>query len=262
MKIKRINPLGAVISNIDLSENLSSEGYKLIKKTFLENLVLIFKNQNLSPEDLLSLAKIWGKPQIHPVFKGLDEYPEIIKIENYGEEFHTNAHWHSDVTFEEEPPDATILYAIKIPDKGGNTLFANQYLAYESLEKSIKEKLSSSLAINSNKSVVILAGADPSLVKTVNHPIFRTHPETNKKALYVTQAFVEKIDGLPVDESEELLALLYSHCSKKEFIYEHKWHNGDLVVWDNRCVQHYAVHDHGNQTRTLHRITVDGSKPF
>ena len=262
MKIKRISPLGAEINNIDLSENLSSESYKLIKKAFLENLVLIFKDQNLSPEDLLSVTKIWGQPELHPVFKGLDEYPEIIKIENYGEEFHANAHWHSDVTFEEKPPDATILYALKMPNKGGNTLFANQYLAYESLEKSIKEKLSSSLAINSNKSVILLAGADVSLVKSVKHPVFRTHPETNKKALYVTQAFVEKIDELPVDESEELLGLLYSHCSKKEFIYEHKWHNGDLVVWDNRCVQHYAVHDHGNKTRTLHRITVNGSKPF
>ena len=96
----------------------------------------------------------------------------------------------------------------------------------------------------------------------MKHPIFRTHPETDKKALYVTQAFVEKIEGLSNKESEDLLSLLYEHCSKKEFIYEHKWHNGDLVIWDNRCVQHFAVHDHGNQTRTLHRITVNGSKPY
>jgi len=262
MKIKKINPLGAEISNIDLKENLSTESYKLIKQAFLENLVLIFKDQNLSPNDLLSVTKIWGQPQIHPVFKGLDEYPEIIKIENHGQEFHANAHWHSDVTFEEEPPDATILYAIEMPDKGGNTLFASQYLAYESLEQSLKEKFSSSVAINSNKSVILLAGADLSLVKSVKHPIFRTHPETDKKALYVTQAFVEKIEGLSNKESEDLLSLLYEHCSKKEFIYEHKWHKGDLVIWDNRCVQHFAVHDHGNQTRTLHRITVNGSKPY
>ena len=262
MKIKKNNPLGAEISNIDLKENLSTESYKRIKQAFLENLVLIFKDQSLTPYDLLSVTKIWGQPQIHPVFKGLDEYPEIIKIENHGQEFHANAHWHSDVTFEEEPPDATILYAIEMPDKGGNTLFANQYLAYESLEQSLKEKFSSSVAINSNKSVILLAGADLSLVKSVKHPIFRTHPETDKKALYVTQAFVEKIEGLSNKESEDLLSLLYEHCSNKEFIYEHKWHNGDLVIWDNRCVQHLALWDYYPQVRSGYRVTIKGDMPF
>ena len=94
------------------------------------------------------------------------------------------------------------------------------------------------------------------------HPVFRTHPETGKKALFVTQAFVERIEGLTNKESEAILMQLYSHASDEKFRYEHKWHNGDMVVWDNRCVQHYAVHDHGDKTRTLHRITVSGSKPY
>ena len=192
----------------------------------------------------------------------LEDFPEIIKIENYGEKYHTNAHWHSDVTFEEKPPDATILYAIEVPSVGGNTLFANQYLAYDCLEEQLKEKLENSCAVNTNKSVVFLAGADPSLEKLVRHPVFRTHPETRKKALFVTQAFVERIEGLTDKESEEILLKLYKQASHETFIYEHKWHNGDMVVWDNRCVQHFAVHDHGNKTRTLHRITVSGSKPY
>ena len=262
MKIKKIRPLGAEITDVDLSNDLSESDIKLMKEVFLDNLVLIFKDQNLKPKNLLSAASLWGSPQKHPVFQGLKEHPEIIKIENYGEKYHTNAHWHSDVTFEEEPPDATILYAIDVPPDGGNTLFSNQYLAYEFLEIPLKEKLTNHVAINTNRSVVLLAGADPSLEKTVKHPVFRTHPETKKKALFVTQAFVERIEGLSDKESQETLAKLYVQASDKKFRYEHKWHNGDVVVWDNRCVQHFAVHDHGDETRTLHRITVSGSKPY
>ena len=121
MKIKKIQPLGAEITDVDLSYDLSESDRQLIKEAFLDNLVLIFKDQNLKPKNLFLAASIWGPPQKHPVFQGLDEYPEIIKIENYGEQYHTNAHWHSDVTFEEEPPDATILYAIDVPSDGGNT---------------------------------------------------------------------------------------------------------------------------------------------
>ena len=262
MKFKKIRPLGAEITDVDLSNDLSESDIKLIKEVFLDNLVLIFKDQNLKPKNLLSAASLWGSPQKHPVFQGLKEHPEIIKIENYGEKYHTNAHWHSDVTFEEEPPDATILYAIDVPPDGGNTLFSNQYLAYEFLETPLKEKLTNHVAINTNRSVVLLAGADPSLEKTVKHPVFRTHPETKKKALFVTQAFVERIEGLSDKESQETLAKLYVQASDKKFRYEHKWHNGDVVIWDNRCVQHFAVHDHGDETRTLHRITVSGSKPY
>ena len=262
MRIKKLQPLGAEITDVDLSCDLSESNRKLIKEAFLDNLVLIFKDQNLKPKNLFLAASLWGPPQKHPVFQGLDEHPEIIKIENYGEQYHTNAHWHSDVTFEEEPPDATILYAIDVPSEGGNTLFSNQYLAYEFLETSLKKKLNNHKAINSNRSVVLLAGADPALEKTVKHPLFRTHPETGKRALFVTQAFVERIEGLSDNESQEILTKLYAQASDKKFRYEHKWHNGDMVVWDNRCVQHFAVHDHGDKTRTLHRITVSGSKPY
>ncbi|SVD34575.1 uncharacterized protein METZ01_LOCUS387429, partial [marine metagenome] len=129
MKIKSIKPLGAEISDINLSSSLNRSDFNLIKEAFLDNLLLIFKDQSLTPKDLLSAATLWGFPQKHPIFQGLEDIPEIIKIENYGERYHTNAHWHSDVTFEEEPPDATILYAIDVPLQGGNTLFANQYLA-------------------------------------------------------------------------------------------------------------------------------------
>ena len=129
MKIKKTKPLGAEVSDIDLSNVLTESDHNLIKEAFLDNLVLIFKNQKLTPQNLLMAASVWGSPQQHPVFKGLEEHPEIIKIENFGAKYHTNAHWHSDVTFEKEPPDATILYAIDVPSVGGNTLFAKSILS-------------------------------------------------------------------------------------------------------------------------------------
>jgi len=262
MKIQSISPLGAEISGIDLSSKVDELDIKNIKKAFLDNLVLIFRNQKLRPNELLSAAKLWGSPQIHPVFKGSESFPEIIRIENLGEKYHTNAHWHSDVTFEAKPPDATILYALDIPSVGGNTFFSNQYLAYDHLDLSLKDKLENYHARHSNKSVLQLVGADTSLEKSVLHPIFRTHPETNMKALYVTEAFVKKIEELKKQESEATLKKLYSVANNKKFQYEHRWRNGDMVVWDNRCVQHYAVHDHGDKTRTLNRITVEGSRPY
>ncbi|MEK9903158.1 MAG: TauD/TfdA family dioxygenase, partial [Gammaproteobacteria bacterium] len=191
-----------------------------------------------------------------------ENHPEIIEIRNYGEKYHTNAHWHSDVTFEECPPDATLLYSLEVPEEGGDTLFSSQYLAYEDLDMDLKSSLSGKLAIHSNIGVLMLSGGDPKDAKTVEHPIFREHPETGKKALYVTEAFVKSIKDLDSAESRRILDLLYKQASKEEYIYRHKWSNGDLVVWDNRSVQHYAEHGYGDATRTMHRLTTSGSKPF
>ena len=176
--------------------------------------------------------------------------------------YHTNAHWHSDVTFEECPPDATLLYSLEVPEVGGDTLFSSQHLAYQELDDDLKAILSGKLAIHSNIGVLMLAGGDPKDAKTVEHPIFREHPETGKKALFVTEAFVSSIKDFDSKESQRILEILYKQAIKEEYIYRHKWSNGDLVVWDNRSVQHYAEHGYGDATRTMHRLTTSGSKPF
>ena len=261
MEFKKVGPVGAEVSNIDLRE-LSEEQVHEIKSAFLEFSVLVFRGQELNPDNLKKISLIWGKPQVHPVFKGMEDFPEIIEIKNLGEKYHTNAHWHSDVTFEHEPPDATLLYSLEVPDVGGDTLFSNQYQAYEELGKELKDSLESARAIHSNLSVVLLTGGSADDAKTVEHPIFRTHPETGKKALYVTEAFVQSIKGLDQDESRKTLSELYSHASQERFIYRHKWSNGDLVVWDNRSVQHFAEHGYGDKIRNMRRITTSGSKPF
>ena len=261
MDIKELSPIGAELLNVDLTQ-LSKEDVTHIKRCFLDYSVIVFRNQKLNPKDLKNISKLWGEALVHPVFKGIENHPEIIEIRNYGERYHTNAHWHSDVTFEECPPDATLLYSLEVPEEGGDTLFSSQYLAYEDLDKELKSSLSGKLAIHSNIGVLMLSGGDPKDAKTVEHPVFREHPATGKKALYVTEAFVKSIKDLDPIESQRILKLLYKHASKEEYIYRHKWSNGDLVVWDNRSVQHYAEHAYGNATRTMHRLTTSGSKPF
>ena len=256
LNLQKLGPLGAEIIGLDLSEPLDKTLLESIKHKLLEHLVLVFRNQNLTLYNLLKVSKFWGRPLKHPVFSGIDGNPEIIRIQNYGKKYHTNAHWHSDVTFEEYPPDITLLYAVQVPDQGGNTLFSNQYLAYEALSDWIKKTYKKSKALHSNKSILKLTGGNIQNCKSVLHPIFREHPETNKKALYVTEAFVEGIDGIVESESSKLLKTLYKIAKEKRFRYEHKWEKEDLVVWDNRCVQHYAVHDYGDEMRTMYRITV------
>ena len=138
MNVNQLPILGAEIRGLDLSGDLTNSESVEIKNLLTENLVLIIKDQNLSPKNLVKISSLWGGAFEHPVFKGLEETPEVLQIENMGEQFHTNAHWHSDVTFEQKPPNVTLLYAIEVPEEGGNTLFSNQYLAYEDLDEAIK----------------------------------------------------------------------------------------------------------------------------
>ena len=261
MDVKKLDPIGVEITGLNL-KTINNDQSEQIKENFLESSVVVIRNQDLNPADLKQISNLWGKALIHPVFKGIEGHPEIIEIRNYGEKYHTNAHWHSDVTFEEAPPDATLLYSLEVPKEGGDTLFSSQHLAYDELDSNLKSKLFDKKAVHSNAGVLMLSGGDPKKAKTVEHPIFREHPETGRKALYVTEAFVQSIKGLESKESQEILCNLYEHACNERYIYRHKWLKGDLVVWDNRSVQHFAEHGYGNQTRTMHRLTTSGSKPF
>ena len=261
MDIKKLDPIGVEITGLNL-KTINKDQSEQIKENFLESSVVVIRNQDLNPADLKQISNLWGKALIHPVFKGIEGHPEIIEIRNYGEKYHTNAHWHSDVSFEEAPPDATLLYSLEVPEEGGDTLFSSQHLAYDELDPNLKSKLFDKKAVHSNAGVLMLSGGDPRKAKTVEHPVFREHPETGRKALYVTEAFVKSIKGVESKESQEILSNLYKHACNERYIYRHKWLKGDLVVWDNRSVQHFAEHGYGNQTRTMHRLTTSGSKPF
>ena len=257
MKVKKFEPLGAELTDFAINNKTIKDQLTKLKKIFLQNSVLILRGLDLTTKNLLSLARLWGEPQKHLNFSGIEGYPEILKIQNYGKKFHTNDHWHSDVTFEENPPDITFLYALEVPLKGGNTLFSNQYLAYECLPQKIKDSLEGVRAKHSNIRILEMMGQDSKKEKFASHPIFRIHPETNKKALYVTEAFVESIEGMGEAESSRILKDLYLESRRTKYRFEHRWKKGDLVMWDNRCVQHYAIHDYGDETRNMYRITIN-----
>ena len=213
MDVKKLDPIGVEITGLNL-KTINKDQSEQIKGNFLESSVVVIRNQDLNPADLKQISNLWGKALIHPVFKGIEGHPEIIEIRNYGEKYHTNAHWHSDVTFEEAPPDATLLYSLEVPEEGGDTLFSSQHLAYDELDSNLKSKLFDKKAVHSNAGVLMLSGGDPKKAKTVEHPIFREHPETGRKALYVTEAFVQSIKGLESKESQEILCNLFMEIQK------------------------------------------------
>ena len=167
-----------------------------------------------------------------------------------------------DMTFTAQPPKATMLHALTVPPWGGDTLFADQYGAYDSLSDGLKCVVDGLDAEHTGISTALLAGKNASAApKAVRHPVVRVHPETNRKALFITQAFVSKLCGWSGKESRVMLNHLYSATSAPELQYRHKWRPGDVVIWDNRCTQHYAVHDHGDAPRVLYRMTLEGDTP-
>jgi taurine dioxygenase len=250
--------LGARIEGIDLRE-IDGTSAPELRDLLHRHLVLVFPQQSLAAEDLVSVARTFGKPSVHPVVPHIEGHPEVIEIRNFGKRFSLNEHWHSDVTFEACPPKLTLLHALEVPEVGGDTQFANQYRAWETLSAGMRRLLEPLSAVHSGDLLAKAMGKKDA--PTAIHPVARTHPDTGNKALYVCEAFTRHFEDMSPKESRPLLEFLYRHASQPEFTARHRWTAGDLVIWDNRCVQHYAIHDHGDDTRVLHRVTVEGERP-
>ena len=253
--------LGARVEGIDLSQALDDGTFEHIRELFLEHLVLVFPNQRLGPEQQVAFAERWGRPTVHPIVPHIEGHPAIVEIRNTGKARTLNEHWHSDVTFNERPPLATMLYALEVPKVGGDTQFANQYLAYEALSDGMRRLLDGVQAVHSGAGLAAVTGADRQAAPHAIHPVVRTHPETGRKALYVCRAFTQRFVDTSQAESRPLLDYLMTHAVRPDFTVRHAWSVGDVVLWDNRCVQHYAIHDHGDAPRLLHRTTIDGDRP-
>ena len=204
--------------------------------------------------------------------KGLDEFPEIIPVLKLANErINFGGIWHSDTAYLDVPPMASMLVAREVPAAGGDTLFANMYLAYEALSDGMKRLLAPLRAINSSASADVSrtredrikdsARADARKEYTASHPIVRVHPETGRKALYVNTAHTVGIEGLTAEESAPILGYLYHHQIRPEFTCRFRWRPGSLAFWDNRCAQHNAINDYQGHRRLLHRITLAGDKP-
>lgn len=265
--------MGAEIHGIDASQDIDGDTVAALRKALLDHLVIFLPGQTLRPEQQLRFARRFGDPLIYPFAKGLDDFPEITPIlKKEGDQFNFGGVWHSDTVYQDTPPMGTMLYAQELPPFGGDTLFANQYLAYESLSDGMKELLGSLRAINvSGKRKVqrsrthMMDRASAGLTGDefeACHPVIRTHPETGRKALYVNVAHTIRFDGMTEEESTPILEFLFEHQIQPEFTCRFRWSEGAVAFWDNRAAMHYPVNDYHGYRRLMHRITLAGDRPF
>jgi taurine dioxygenase len=264
--------LGAEISGVDLARDLDDDTFAAIRRIWLDNCVVFFRNQDLPPAQFLAAAKRLGEPIEYPFVKGLDGFPEIIavtKLEH--EKVNFGGIWHSDTSYLETPPMATMLIAREVPPVGGDTLFANQYLAYETLSDGMKRLLDGLVGINTSAKAdstrtredrVRDSGKAEARKEYVGeHPVVRTHPETRRKALYVNVAHTVRFKDMTEEESKPILDFLYRHQARPEFTCRFHWEPGSIALWDNRCAQHNPVNDYHGHRRIMHRITLKGDVP-
>ncbi len=263
--------LGAEIQGVDLSVPLNEILVKEIRKIFLENLVVFFRGQNLTPAQFMAFARQFGEPVEYPLVKGLEGYPKIIEVKKLEHErVAFGGIWHTDTAYLERPPMASMLLAREVPPFGGDTLFANMYLAYETLSEGLKKLLSGLKALNSSakadasktrEDVLKHSGKKEKNNFLAEHPVVRTHPETGRKALYVNSGHTVRFVGWTEEESAPLLRFLFEFQTKPEFTCRFAWQPGSIALWDNRCVQHNPVNDYHGYRRVMHRITLAGDVP-
>jgi taurine dioxygenase len=270
--------IGAEIRGIDLREKPSAETVRAIYQAWLDHLVLIFPGQELSQEDLIRATGFFGEmgalsrpPKYFP--KGYSKLlPGIMMISNIRENGEPigalpdgEMMFHHDMIHAEVPSKATLLYSVEIPSAGGNTLFASGYAAYDTLDPAIRERLEGKKALHHYNYGSTIRGDNRGTEAFAEreHPVFRTHEDTGRKAIYVNRLMTVKVLDMPEDESEQLLNAVYNHAEKCEFVYEHAWRVCDLLLWDNRCSSHARTDFPSTERRLMLRTTVQGTvKPY
>ena len=262
--------LGTEILGVDAATAPGDEVISEIRQAFLDHLVLFIRDQKLTPHEQLGFARRFGEPMEYPQLKGLPECPlitPVLKLEH--ERVNFGGVWHSDTTYLTQPPMASMLYAVEIPPYGGDTLFANQYQAYETLSDGLRKVLDGLTAINSSTKADASKTREERLkdagveVKVLvgEHPVVRTHPETGRRALYVNIGHTTHFKGWTEEESRPLLEYLWRHQVRPEFTCRFRWQPGSIAFWDNRCAQHNAVNDYAGYRRIMHRVTLAGDTP-
>ena len=273
--------LGAEVVGLDLTRPLSQEDFQRIHTAHLEHHVLVFRDQRITPDEQVAFSRRFGPLQIH-VLKNflLPGHPEILVVSNIKDDQgqpvglgDAGHYWHSDLSYKATPSLGSLLLAQELPAEGGDTLFANQHAAYEALPAELQAAVAPLRAEHSYlaKYEELRARSPwrPKLtqeqideVKPAVHPVVRTHPETGRKALFVSEHFTTRIVGLPEDEGHDLLARLFAHSVLPQFVYRHVWQPHDMVFWDNRSVMHLAAGTPDHLRRRLDRTTVEGDAPF
>lgn len=261
--------LGAEIRGVDLADDLPDEVVAEIRRAWLEHLVVFFRDQAITDGAFVAFAGRVGAVGRYPFVEGIDGHPEIIAVlKEPHETVNFGGIWHSDTTYLACPPMATLLVAREIPPLGGDTMFANQYRAYETLSPTLQHTLEGLRAISSSALADVSrtredrrSGQAPTDDFEVSHPVVRTHPETGRKALFVNRAHTPRFEGMTEEESSPLLQFLFAHQVKPEFTCRFRWTAGSVAMWDNRCAQHNPINDYHGHRRLLHRITLEGDIP-
>ncbi len=274
LKVEKIaGALGAEISGLDLSRPVSAALALEIRQALLQHLVIFFRSQNLNSQQFLSFAQAMGEPIDYPFVKGMKDFPLIIEVKKLEhEKANFGGIWHSDTTYLELPPMGSMLLSQEVPPYGGDTLFANQYLAYEALSDNFKDMIASLIGISSSSQADVSKTREDRVKSDgqeaaprsyqAEHPVVRTHPETGRKALYVNVAHTSGLKGMSQAESGPLLNFLFEHQVKPEFTCRFSWQAHCIAFWDNRCTQHNPVNDYHGFRRVMQRITLQGDKPI
>jgi taurine dioxygenase len=262
LDIRRISgALGAEVRGLDLALPISEQALAAVKRAFLEHHVLVVPDQgHLTPDQLSAFARLWGPLQSMPEGSpSLSGNREVFVLDFEGKAPPTDI-WHSDLTLEERPPLGSVLLGRTIP-VGGDTIFANQHLAYDLLSEGMRRMLDGLSAVHDGRFWTKSGKFTLDQLPQSVHPVIRTHPETGRKALFVNSAYTARLEDMTDEESQPLLSWLWQHSVQPNLTFRHRWTPGDLVMWDNRSVQHFAVADYGAARRVMHRVTILGDRP-
>ena len=271
-EVNRLSPtIGGELLGVDLREDLTAEIKDLIYEALLVYKVIFFRDQELTTDQHIQFSKNFGDLEVHPFAPFKEGYPEVLKITHNEKSPGRENLWHSDVTWRKEPSLGSVLRMLEKPENGGDTLFSDMYAAYDDLSDEVKQRLEGAVAVHDFvgfRKRLIKEGKSPKEIEAFNkkfpmpeHPVFRTHPDTGKKVIYVNRAFTQYIKGWEENESKDMLDFLYSRASTPEYQCRFAWENNSIAFWDNRACQHYANSDYWPQIRRVERVTIVGDRP-
>jgi len=270
--------IGAYIHGVDLKDLANKPMWAELHRAFLEYHVIAVRGQDLSPADQYEVGRFFGEPCFYPFAKGMDGFPEMTRMVKEPEDrVNFGADWHTDTSYLKEPPRATLLYSVETPPKGGDTLYANTRAAYDALSDGMKEMLKGVIGVFSGGlkhkkggdrtahhariAHMAVQKSEEAEKYEARHPIVRTHPDTGKKALYLSALHTLRFDGMTEHESRPIIEMLDHHCVEPQFTCRVNWEPGQLTVWDNRCTLHNAINDYHGYRREMRRLTVGPERP-
>jgi taurine dioxygenase len=273
--------IGAEVTGVELTRPLEAEAVELLARALAEHCVLLIRNADITPEQHIAFSRQFGPLEGHVLAEfSLPDHPEIFVVSNVKEAgklkgaVYAGQFWHSDISYMEKPSLGSLLLCHEMPAVGGDTMWANMYMAYDTLSEPMKAFIGGLKAVHDYSHAYDtyfsklpdrppLTPAQRAKTPPVEHPMVRTHPVTGRKALYVNPGFTKGIVGMPEEESRPILDFLFRHSTRPEFTYRHKWRVHDMMFWDNRCSMHYALADYDFSVRRhMHRTTIAGDAPY